>query len=165
MFVFFYFRLLDVNWSLCCWAAFCSAISTRSLYWPNPWWWLAQFKGYASGRDSQSSTALSSPKPTAFHAYLIRYLHLFINTHRPFQLSFIFRKCTQKASRSAKRPSFISPKSQMVITSCIISFQVLFFLFLLLLFLNDFYYLVFWLPFWNERCWGPFCGCGWSRRA
>lgn len=28
-----------------------------------------------------------------------------------------------QASRSAKRPSFISPKSQMAITSCIISFQ------------------------------------------
>jgi metabotropic glutamate receptor 3 len=28
------------------------------------------------------------------------------------------------ASRSAKRPSFISPKSQVVITSCIIGFQV-----------------------------------------
>ena len=30
----------------------------------------------------------------------------------------------RQASRSAKRPSFISPKSQMVITTCIISFQV-----------------------------------------
>uniref|UniRef100_A0A0P5YKL2 Metabotropic glutamate receptor n=2 Tax=Daphnia magna TaxID=35525 RepID=A0A0P5YKL2_9CRUS len=50
--------------------------------------------------------------------FSIVYGALFTKTNR---ISRIF----DSASRSAKRPSFISPKSQMVITSCIISFQML----------------------------------------
>lgn len=135
-----------MNWALCCWAAFCSAISTRSLYWPNPWWWLAQFKGYASERDSQSSTALSSPKPTAFHAYLIRYLHLFILiSTAPFSIIIHFLEMHTKGFTLCQTAQFHQPKisNGHHFLHHFISGSYIFFL-------NDFYYLVFWLPFFFE---------------
>lgn len=52
-------------------------------------------------------------------SFSIVYGALFTKTNR---ISRIFNS----ASRSAKRPSFISPKSQLVMTSCIVSFQVYF---------------------------------------